>query len=339
MTQAHKPRIGITIGDLNGVGPEVVIKALADNRLHNIVTPVIYGSAKVISFYKKLLNIEEFNYTQVRNKGQFAPKSINVVNCWEDNFEITPGKASKQSGKASFIALKQACEELKEGVIDALVTAPIDKQSIHSDEFPFKGHTEYLTQFFGVTDSLMFMVSDSVRVGLVTEHIGVKDIASSVTRERIEAKLKIMENSLRKDFGIAKPRIAVLGLNPHAGDMGLIGQEDEQIIKPLIADQKNKGKLVYGPFPADGFFAAGNHSKYDGILAMYHDQGLIPFKLIAFEEGINFTAGLPVVRTSPDHGTAYSHCRQKHGQREFPSGRHIPGSRIFKNRTEPSTEK
>jgi len=339
MTQTHKPRIGITIGDLNGVGPEVVIKALADNRLHNIVTPVIYGSAKVISFYKKLLNIEEFNYTQVRNKGQFAPKSINVVNCWEDTFEIVPGKASTQSGKASFIALKQACEELKEGVIDALVTAPIDKQSIHSDEFPFKGHTEFLGQFFGASESLMFMVSDALRVGLVTEHVGVKDIAALVTREKIEAKLRIMDQSLRKDFGIGKPRIAVLGLNPHAGDLGLIGKEDEEIIKPVIADQKNKGRLVYGPFPADGFFASGSHSKYDAILAMYHDQGLIPFKLIAFEEGVNYTAGLPVVRTSPDHGTGYGIAGKNMANESSLRAAIYRAADIFRNRIEPSTEK
>lgn len=302
--QPQKPRIGITLGDLNGIGPEVVIKALADNRLLAMITPVIYGSAKVISFYKKQLNIEEFNYTQVRNKGQYAPKSINVVNCWEDNLEISPGKASKESGKAAFIALKQACEELKEGLIDALVTAPIDKHSIHSDDFPFKGHTEYLTQFFG-GESLMFMVSDTLRVGLVTEHIPVRDIANAVTKERIEAKLKVMDHSLRNDFGINKPRIAVLGLNPHAGDGGLIGQEDDQLIKPVVADQKNKGKLVYGPFASDGFFATGSHMKYDAVLAMYHDQGLLPFKTLAFEEGVNFTAGLPIVRTSPDHGTAF----------------------------------
>lgn len=306
MTHTHKPRIGITLGDLNGVGPEVVIKALADHRIVNVVTPVIYGSAKVISYYKKQLNIEEFNYTQVRSKGQFAPKSINVVNCWDDNLEISPGKASKEGGHAAFIALKQACEELKEGTIDALVTAPVDKQSIHSEEFPFSGHTEFLTQFFGATESLMFMVSDSLRVGLVTGHIPVKEIAASLTKEKIESKLKIMEQSLRKDFGISKPRIAVLGLNPHAGDGGLIGEEEEQIIKPIIADQKNRGKLVFGPFPADGFFASGSHAKYDAILAMYHDQGLIPFKSFAFEEGINFTAGLTVVRTSPDHGTGYN---------------------------------
>jgi 4-hydroxythreonine-4-phosphate dehydrogenase len=306
MTPAHKPRIGITIGDLNGIGPEVIIKALADHRLFNLLTPVIYGSARVIAFYKKHLNIEEFNYTQVRNRGQYAVKTINVINCWEDQFEITPGKASKDSGKASFLALKQACADLKEGLLDGIVTAPIDKHSIHSDEFPFKGHTEYLTQFFGATESLMFLVSGQLRVALLTEHIPVKDIAASVTKERLESKLRLMEQSLKKDFGIAKPKMAILGLNPHAGDSGLIGSEDEQIIKPVINDFRNKGKLVYGPFPADGFFAAGSHNKYDGILAMYHDQGLIGFKTLAFETGVNFTAGLPIVRTSPDHGTGYA---------------------------------
>ncbi len=200
----QKIRIGITMGDVNGVGPEVVIKALADNRLLNLVTPVVYGSAKAISFYKKQLNIEDFNYTQVRNKGQFAPKSVNVVNCWDDNLEILPGKASKDAGKAAMVALRQGASDLKEGLIDALVTAPIDKHTIHSDEFPFKGHTEFLTDFFGANDSLMFMVSDTVKVALVTEHIAVKDIASTVTKERIESKLKLMEQSLKKDFGVNK---------------------------------------------------------------------------------------------------------------------------------------
>jgi 4-hydroxythreonine-4-phosphate dehydrogenase len=336
--QPQKPRIGITLGDLNGIGPEVVIKALADNRLLAMITPVIYGSAKVISFYKKQLNIEEFNYTQVRNKGQYAPKSINVVNCWEDSLEINPGKASKESGKAAFVALKQACEELKEGLIDALVTAPIDKHTIHSDDFPFKGHTEYLTQFFG-GESLMFMVSDTLRVGLVTEHIPVREIANAVTREKIEAKLKVMDHSLRNDFGINKPRIAVLGLNPHAGDGGLIGQEDEQLIKPLVADQKNKGKLVYGPFASDGFFATGSHMKYDAVLAMYHDQGLLPFKTLAFEEGVNFTAGLPVVRTSPDHGTAYNLAGKNQANESSMREAVYRAADIFKSRNEPSTEK
>jgi 4-hydroxythreonine-4-phosphate dehydrogenase len=301
-----KPRIGISIGDLNGIGPEIIIKALSDNRMVNLFTPVIYGSGRALSFYKKLMNNEEFNYAQVKTKGQWAPKQINVVNCWEDPIEINPGKASKETGRAALLALKRACEELKEGLIDALVTAPIDKHSIHGEEFPFKGHTEFLTSHFGATESLMLMVSDKLKVGLVTEHVAVKDIAQYITRERVESKLRLMETSLRRDFGISKPRMAVLGLNPHAGDGGLIGMEEEQVLKPLINDLKNKGKLVSGPLPADGFFASGQYSRFDGILAMYHDQGLVPFKSIAFENGVNFTAGLPVVRTSPDHGTAYS---------------------------------
>ena len=339
MSAPHKPRIGITIGDLNGVGPEVIIKALSDNRLLSLVTPVIYGSAKVIAFYKKVMNLEEFNYSQVRNKGQFAPKMINVVNCWEDSPEITPGKQSKESGKAAFTALKQACEELKEGLLDAIVTAPIDKNSIHSDEFPFKGHTEYLTQFFIANNSLMFMVSETLRVGLVTEHVAIRDVASHLTREKLEVKIGLMENSLRKDFGITKPRVAVLGLNPHAGDGGLIGQEDEQIIRPVVNDLRNKGKLVYGPFPADGFFGSPQYLKYDGILAMYHDQGLIPFKSIAFENGVNFTAGLSVVRTSPDHGTAYGIAGKNQANESSLREAIYKAGDIFRQRTEPSTEK
>jgi len=339
MTQTHKPRIGITLGDVNGIGPEVVLKALSDHRMVNMLTPVIYGSSKVISFYKKQLAIEEFNYTQVRNKGQFAPKSVNIVNCWEDTLEINPGKASKQGGHAAFIALKQACEELKEGVIDALVTAPVDKQTIHSDEFPFAGHTEFLTQYFGAAESLMFMVSDTLRIGLVTEHIAVKEIAAALSKEKIESKLKLMEQSLRRDFGIAKPRIAVLGLNPHAGDGGLIGEEEEQLIKPVISELKNRGKLVYGPFPADGFFASGSHFKYDATLAMYHDQGLIPFKSIAFEDGINFTAGLNVVRTSPDHGTGYNIAGKNQADDGSMRMAIYRAADIFKVRSEVSAEK
>lgn len=335
----QKIRIGITMGDVNGVGPEVVIKALADNRLLNLVTPVVYGSAKAISFYKKQLNIEDFNYSQVRNKGQFAPKSVNVVNCWDDNLEILPGKASKDAGKAALVALRQGASDLKEGLTDALVTAPIDKHTIHSDEFPFKGHTEFLTDFFGTGDALMFMVSDTVKVALVTEHIAVKDIASAVTKERIESKLKLMEQSLKKDFGVNKPRIAVLALNPHAGDNGLMGQEEEQIIKPVIADLKNKGKLVFGPHPADGFFASGSHLKYDGVLAMYHDQGLVPFKTIAFENGVNFTAGLPVVRTSPDHGTGYAIAGKNQANESSMREAIYQAYDIFRQRNEQSTEK
>lgn len=339
MTQPQKPRIGISLGDYNGIGPEVIMKALADHRIFNLMTPVIYGSARVISFYKKQLNLEEFNYGQVRNKGQFTLKTINVVNCWEDTHEITPGKASKESGKAAWLSLKQACEELKEGLLDALVTAPIDKNTMHSEEFPYTGHTEFLTKFFGVEDSLMFMVGESLRVGLVTEHLSIKDVPAAITKARIESKFKIMEQSLRKDFGIAKPRIAVLGLNPHAGDGGLIGKEEEELIKPLLAEWKNKGKVVFGPFPADGFFGTAQYTKYDGILAMYHDQGLTPFKTLAFENGVNFTAGLPVIRTSPDHGTAYSIAGKNQADESSFREALYRAHDIFKHRNEPSTEK
>lgn len=335
----EKPRIGITIGDMNGVGPEVIIKALADNRILSMTTPIIYGSSRALSFYKKQLNIEEFNYSQVKSKGQFTARNINVVNCWEDAVEIVPGKPSKETGRASFVALKQACEELKEGLIDALVTAPIDKNSIHSDSFQFKGHTEFLTDFFGQKESLMFMVSDTLRIALTTDHIPLNDVTAALTRERISSKLQLLEQSLRKDFGIGKPRIAVLALNPHAGDGGLMGREDDDIIKPIIMDYKNKGKLVFGPFPADGFFGSCMQEKYDAVLAMYHDQGLIPFKTAAFETGVNFTAGLPVVRTSPDHGTGYSIAGKNQANEGSLREAIYKACDILKCRMEPSTEK
>ncbi len=335
----QKPRIGITLGDLNGIGPEVVIKALADNRLMNLMTPVIYGSAKVMSFYKKLLNIEELNYSQVRAKGQLTHKHINVVNCWDESLEVMPGKPTPEGGKAALTALRSACDDLKEGHLDALVTGPIDKKNVHSEEFPFKGHTEFLTKHFGAQDSLMFMVSENLRIGVVTEHVPVSQVAALVTKERIEAKLNLMTNSLKKDFGIAKPRIAILGLNPHAGDNGLIGQEDEQIIKPLVNDQRNKGRFVFGPFPADGFFGMAQYLKYDGVLAMYHDQGLIPFKSIAFESGVNFTAGLPIVRTSPDHGTAFAIAGKNQANESSVREAIYRAADIFRLRTEPPVEK
>lgn len=335
----ERPRIGITLGDINGIGPEVVIKALHDHRLMAMVTPVIYGSAKVLSFYKKLLNIEEFNYSPVRSRGQYAPKSINVVNCWEETLEISPGKPSKETGKAALHALKQASTDLKEGMLDAIVTGPIDKNTIHSDEFPFKGHTEFLADFFGAKDHLMLLVSDRLRVGLVTSHVPLREVAALITKERVESKLKTLEQSLKKDFNVSKPKIAVLGLNPHAGDGGLIGDEEEKILKPLINELKNSGKTVFGPYSADGFFASGSHLKYDGILAMYHDQGLIPFKSMAFDTGVNFTSGLSIIRTSPDHGTAYT-IAGKNQANENSMRQAIYGAcDIFKNRFELVTDK
>jgi 4-hydroxythreonine-4-phosphate dehydrogenase len=302
----EKPRIGITMGDLNGIGPEVIIKALADSRLLTMVTPVVYGSTRVLSFYRKLMNLEEFNYSQVKSPGQFYPKSINVVNCWEDVIEIQPGQPSKTTARAALVSLRKTVEDYKAGFLDGMVTAPIDKNTIHADDFPFHGHTEYLTQIFNATESLMLMVAKDLRVGLITEHVPLKEVSALITPERVELKIRLLEMSLKKDFNINKPKIAVLGLNPHAGDNGLLGEEEDKVIRPVVNDLKNKGKLIFGPFPADGFFASGQHVKYDAILATYHDQGLVPFKYMAFEDGVNFTAGLPVVRTSPDHGTAYN---------------------------------
>lgn len=302
----EKPRIGITIGDLNGIGPEVIIKALADNRLLALITPVVYGNTRVLSFYRKLMNLEDFNYSQVKSPGQFFSKAVNVVNCWDEVIEIQPGQPNKTTARAALVALRAAIADYKSGFLDGLVTAPIDKNTIHADDFPYHGHTEYLTDVFEATESLMLMASRTLKVGLVTEHVPLKDVAQWITPDRVELKIRLMEMSLKKDFNIQKPKIAVLGLNPHAGDEGLLGQEEKQVIAPVINNLRNSGKLIFGPFPGDGFFAAGHHAKYDGVLAMYHDQGLIPFKYMAFEDGVNFTAGLPVVRTSPDHGTAYA---------------------------------
>jgi len=339
MIHPDKPRIGITLGDLNGIGPEVIIKVLTDNRLMSLMTPVVYGSAKVLSFYRKLMNLEEFNYSQVKSKGQFFSKTINVVNCWEDVIEINPGQASRQTAHAALLCLKKAVEELKEGLIDGFVTGPIDKNTIHGPDFPFHGHTEYLTQEFDAGESLMMMVSDDLKVGLVTEHISVKEIPSYITRERVELKIRLMELSLKKDFLINKPKIAVLGLNPHAGDSGLLGKEETEIISPVIMDLKSKGKLIFGPFPADGFFASGMNHKYDGVLAMYHDQGLVAFKALAFETGVNFTAGLPYVRTSPDHGTAYAIAgKNQASESSFRQAIYLAAD-IIKNRTSQLVEK
>lgn len=343
MTTQHKhtdkPRIGITLGDIHGIGPEVVLKALQDNRITNLITPVLYGSGRVVSYYKKQLNLEEFNYSQVKTPGQFFPKSVNVVNCWEDQVEIIPGKPSTQSGKFAALALNQAVMDIKSGLLDAIVTAPIDKHTIKSETFLFTGHTEFLAHVFDTKNYVMMLVHGNLRVGLVTEHIPLRDVSAAITKERIESKLTTLENSLRKDFNITKPKIAVLALNPHAGDNSTIGTEDDQIIKPLIHEWKQKGKLLFGPFPADGFFGSGAHTKYDAILAIYHDQGLIPFKSIAFDSGVNFTAGLPIVRTSPDHGTAYSIAGKNQASENSMREAIYMAVDILKSRAEPSKEK
>lgn len=301
----EKPVIGITIGDVNGIGPEVIIKALSDARMLKLCTPVIYGTTRVLAYYKKQLQIDEFNYSQIKSHENILFKKINVINCWEDVVEIQTGAVTPEAGKCAFLALERACDDLKNGYLDALVTGPINKHNIQNEQFAFAGHTEYLTNYFGAKDSLMFLVSEDLRVGVVTGHIPLQEVSKRITGDLIIDKVKLMASSLKNDFGILKPKIAVLGLNPHAGEEGLLGQEEIDIIKPAMEKCKEDGLLVFGPFPSDGFFGTGHFKKVDGVLAMYHDQGLIPFKTLAFDSGINFTAGLPVVRTSPDHGTAY----------------------------------
>jgi 4-hydroxythreonine-4-phosphate dehydrogenase len=300
----QRPLIGISIGDLNGIGPELVIKTFSDHRILELCTPVIFASNKLINFYRKVVPESSFNYQSGRDYQRINPKQVNIYNCWEEEVAINPGQLTPEGGQYAVKSLMAAAEALKEKRIQGLVTAPIHKKNIQSANFPFTGHTPFLKHFFGANDVLMLMAAGDFRVGLVTEHLPVSEVARQITREAILSKLHIMKDSLMRDFGIDKPKIAVLGLNPHAGDEGLIGREDEDMIKPAIKEAKHH-MLAFGPYSADAFFARNQHLKFDAVLAMYHDQGLIPFKSLATTEGVNFTAGLPGIRTSPDHGTAF----------------------------------
>jgi 4-hydroxythreonine-4-phosphate dehydrogenase len=299
------PTLGITIGDMNGIGPEVIIKSVLNQRIFDLVNLVVYGHGKVFSHYKNLLGVDKFSFNQTNSPDQIRHNRLNVINCVED-VEVTPGEETKEAGALALAALRRATQDLKDGKIHGVVTAPINKNNIQSDDFKFPGHTEFFTEAFGKQDSLMFLCGEQIRIGVATGHISVAQIQEKLNADLIRKKLDLMLQSLKKDFGIQKPKVAVLGLNPHAGEDGLLGNEEIEIIRPLINDFKEKGELTFGPYPADGFFGMASQTKFDGILAMYHDQGLIPFKTLAFEEGVNFTAGLPIVRTSPDHGTAYN---------------------------------
>lgn len=300
----QRPVIGFSCGDLNGIGIELIIKTLSDNRILDICTPVVFASNKSINFYRKSLADINLNYASSKDASRINPKQINIVNCWEEEVAITPGQLNEIGGKYAIISLRAAVQALKDGQIQGLVTAPIHKKNVQSDDFRYSGHTPFLKDFFGANDVAMLMTAPNMRVGLVTEHVPVADLGKHITKEAIISKLKIIHSSLQKDFGIDKPRIAVLGMNPHSGDEGLIGNEEESVIKPAIKESKQH-IMVFGPYSADAFFARGQHERFDAVLAMYHDQGLIPFKSLAIGEGVNFTAGLPVVRTSPDHGTAF----------------------------------
>jgi len=304
MNTIIKPIIGISCGDINGIGTELIIKTFADHRILEHCTPVIFASNKLINFYKKSIPEAHFNYQSIKDFSKVNPKQINVFNCWEEEITINPGQLSDIGGKYAVKSLLAATEALQHGHIQGLVTAPIHKKNVQSAEFNYTGHTPFLQAIAGSKDVLMLLYAPNIRVALLTEHIPVKSVAQHITKESILSKLNLLHSSLRKDFGIDKPKIAVLGLNPHAGDEGLIGTEEEQIIKPAIKEAK-QDKLVFGPYSADAFFARRSFLQFDAVLAMYHDQGLIPFKTIAVEDGVNYTAGLPFVRTSPDHGTAF----------------------------------
>ncbi len=300
----NKPVIGITCGDINGIGTELIIKTFSDHRILEHCTPVIFSSNKLVNFYKKSIPDAHFNYQSIKDFTRINPKQINIYQCWEDEIPVNPGQLTDAGGQYAVISLVAAAEALKSGHIHGLVTAPIHKKNVQSASFQYTGHTPYLRNVAQAKDVLMLLYADNIRVALVTEHLPVSGVAQNVTKAAILSKLNLLHASLRRDFGIDKPRIAVLGLNPHAGDEGLIGNEEEQIIKPAIKEAKNN-MLVFGPYSADAFFAKRSYLQFDAVLAMYHDQGLIPFKTIAFGEGVNYTAGLPFVRTSPDHGTAF----------------------------------
>lgn len=302
---SNKIKIGISIGDTNGIGLEVILKTLSHNSILDYCTLIVYGHTKVASYHRKALGLADFAFNVINAPDAASPKKPNLINCWEEDVKIELGISNDTGGKYALLSLQRATEALVKGEIDALVTAPINKHNIQSDAFKFPGHTEYLQQQSNSNDVLMFMISEDIRVGVVTGHIPVKDIAQNITKEQIVKKLVLMNESLKKDFWIEKPKIAVLGLNPHAGDNGLLGKEEDTVIIPAIQEAFDKGVICFGPYPADGFFGNGSYKQFDAVLAMYHDQGLIPFKTIAFGRGVNFSAGLKIVRTSPDHGTGY----------------------------------
>lgn len=301
----NKVVIGITQGDTNGIGYEVIIKALSDPRIMDLCVPIVYGSSKAMGYYKKMIPDLEFNSNIINTAKDYHPKRVNIINCVPDTFHIEPGQVSGDAAKAAVVALETAVADMKEGLIEAIVTGPFNKRGVSKEKFLYPGHTEYLINQFNVKDGLMFLCSGNMRVGVATGHMPLSKVPTIITKDLLMTKLRLMNSSLLKDFGIVKPKIAVLGLNPHAGDGGLLGDEEQNFIIPAVNEANKEGILAFGPYSPDGFFGTNMQYKFDAVLAMYHDQGLIPFKTLAFDSGVNFTAGLPIVRTSPDHGTAY----------------------------------
>ncbi len=303
MEEIEKIKLGISIGDLNGIGCEVVLKTFEDTRMLDFCTPIIFASNKTISHQMKALDLT-MPFHGVQEPSKALEGKINIVNVWKEVPQISFGEATAEAGDFAIRSLRAAVAALKEGSIDALVTAPINKTNIQSETFAFPGHTDYLAQELE-GESLMFMVTEGLKIGLLTDHVAVKDVSKAIIPRVVRDKVNTIEKSLKMDFGIRRPKIALLGINPHSGDNGVIGKEDDEVLKPVIKEMRNLGHLVYGPYAADSFFGSDGYKKFDAVLAAYHDQGLIPFKTLSFGQGVNFTAGLSKIRTSPDHGTAY----------------------------------
>jgi 4-hydroxythreonine-4-phosphate dehydrogenase len=304
--QDKKIKVGITHGDINGIGYEVMLKALSDARILEICTPIIYGSPKVMGYHRKTLDLPTFNYSIINSAAEAADNRINIINCVDEETKVELGKPTQIAGEAALLALTKATDELAQGLFDVLLTAPINKETIQSDKFHFPGHTEFLEEKLGEgSKAMMILIKDNLRVALVTGHIPISAVAPAITKNDLVDKIKAFSKTLAMDFDIQKPRIAVLALNPHAGDGGVIGNEEIESIIPALKATQDAGILSFGPYPADGFFGSGQFAKFDGVLAMFHDQGLVAFKTLAMELGVNYTAGLPIIRTSPAHGTAY----------------------------------
>ena len=332
MNENKKIRLGISIGDLNGIGCEVALKTFEDNRMLDFCTPVFFASNKTISHQKKTLNID-INYHGVQEASKALDGKINVVNVWKEIPNVAFGQATEEAGKYAIQSLRAATKALKDGDIDVLVTAPINKNNIQAEDFNFPGHTDYLAQELE-GESLMFMVTDELKVGLLTDHVAVKDAPAAINAILIRTKVRTIEKSLRMDFGIRRPKVAILGINPHSGDNGVIGKEDDAILKPVIKEMSDAGHLVFGPYAADSFFGSDAYKNFDAILAAYHDQGLIPFKTLSFGMGVNYTAGLDKVRTSPDHGTAYEIAGKGKADHNSFKEAVFMALHVFKNRQE-----
>lgn len=332
MYEGKKIKLGISIGDLNGIGCEVILKAFADSRMLDFCTPILFASNKTISFHKNELDIQ-VNFNGIQDVSKALEGKINVVNVWKEVPKIEFGQETEEAGKYAILSLRAATEALKNDEIDALVTAPINKNNIQAEDFNFPGHTDFLAQELE-GESLMFMVTEDLKIGLLTDHVAVKDAPAAINPILIRTKVRTVEKSLEMDFGIRRPKVALLGINPHSGDNGVIGKEDDEILRPVIKEMSDAGHLVFGPYPADSFFGSDGYKNFDAILAAYHDQGLIPFKTLSFGKGVNFTAGLSKVRTSPDHGTAYEIAGKNQADHSSFKEAVFAAISIFRNRQE-----